>query len=55
MQQHEPSKFIYTTLLKKKRTLANYIPDTRLYSKDNVKDMLDKYGVVFLKENVYCS
>lgn len=51
MQQHEPSKFLYTTLLKKKRTLSNYIPEFSLYSRDNVKEMLDKHEVIFLKED----
>lgn len=50
-QQHEDSKFLYTTLLKRKRSLSSYIPETHIYTLENVRMMLDKYITVFLKED----
>lgn len=45
------SKWIKTKFLLQHPVLRKYIPETVRYSSENLNDMLDKYGMVYIKPN----
>jgi hypothetical protein len=47
--QRVASKWEKTVILRKNELVRPYIPDTRKYSSDHLKEMLNTYSVVFIK------
>lgn len=47
--QHVRSKFLKTAVLLKDNTLKQYVPETRLFSSDNLKGLLQDYKMVYVK------
>ncbi|MCM3785923.1 YheC/YheD family protein [Neobacillus mesonae] len=43
------SKWLKTQVLKEHAHVANHIPETRMFTKEHLNNMLQKYGMVFVK------
>lgn len=46
------SKWVKTSVLRQDERIARHIPETRIYSRENVASMLNRYGKVVLKPTI---
>lgn len=50
-RRHVVSKWAKTQAVIPNRKLAKYIPETRKLNRESLKDMLDRYGMIYVKPN----